>query len=235
MMQMSGVDMRFHLKRISAIIEPSHLAKEQVHTLTRTMNVICCMDPNDMAAGYRKTSRTGKQATRNLAKLISSIILTILLEASPGFATADDWKISWNDQKQRQRWRTHGVRRGAQDIPRLDIFIHKLLIDDTISTHHWINSADNWEIYEHDRNDDDSHSNLEYDSSDLITTATNNTSNQEPQSDQNKKKNKRTLAAKLTRLLRIKKRNRPQKLPEDTKTNNPSEKKFYQTGQKGVE
>ena len=227
--------MRFHLKRISAIIEPSHLAKEQAHTLTRTMNVICCMNPNDMAAGYRKTSRTGKQATRNLAKLISSIILTILLEVSPGFATADDWKISWNDQKQRQRWRTHGVRRGAQDIPRLDIFIHKLLVDDTISTHHWITTADNWEIYEHNRNDDDSHSNLEYDSSDLITTATDNMSNQELQSDQNKKKNRRTLVAKFKKLLHIKKRERSQKLSEDSRTNNPSEKKFRQTDQKGVE
>ena len=198
-MQMSGADMRFYLKRISATIEPSTLAKQRATNPIRTMAEICRMDPDDMSAGFRSTSKTRKQATRNHARLIASIILTILHKGKPEFLETDELEISWNKEKQKRLWKYNGVKYNTQNITRLDTFIHRLLIDDARSIHHWISTADSWEIYNHDH-DDDKHSDLEYDPSDLIMTHMDDTQTTAKQPDPNKIKQKKTLSALFARL-----------------------------------
>ena len=193
-MQMSGADMRFHLKRLSATIEPSHLTKQQTINPTRTMAEICRMDADDMSAGFKKTSKTRKQATRNHARLIASIILTILHKDKSESIETDELKISWDKEKQKRLWKYHGVKYNTQNITRLDTFIHRLLVDDARSIDHWVSTAESWEIYNHD-NGDDKHSNLEYDPSDLIMTHMDDTQTKTKQLVPHEKEKKKTLSA----------------------------------------
>ena len=161
------------------------------------------MDADDMSAGFKKTSKTRKQATRNHAKLIASIILTILHKDKTAFIETDELEISWNKEKQKRLWKYHGVKYNTQNttqnITRLDTFIHRLLVDDTRSIDHWISTAESWEIYNHDH-DDDKHSNLEYDPSDVIMTHMDDTQTKTKQFVPHKIEKKKTLSALFAKI-----------------------------------
>ena len=193
-MQMSGADMRFYMKKISVTIEPSTVMKQRMTNLIRTVAEICRMDSGDMSDGFKKTSRNRKQATRNHAKLIASIILTILLKDKSDFIGTDKYEISWNEEKEKRLWKHYGVKHNTRSITRLDIFIYRLLMDDAMSIQHWISTAESWEINKHD-NDDDKYSNLEYDPIDLIPTGLDNVKKKEKQVDSHEKEKRKAFSA----------------------------------------
>ena len=175
-MTISGEDMRYQLNHVRVVIsELNQLSEEQNNHTVKSFAEILCMDSRDLAVGFRYTTKIQQQATRNHARLLATIILMTIRDKGSGFTSAESATISWPELKHDHVWKKYGIKRGNQTIPRLDWFLHRLMIYEGTSIVQWLRSPDEWTIIVYD--DNDHKSDLEYDPQEKQTTMTTHTMN----------------------------------------------------------
>ena len=183
-MTISGENMRYKLGLVRVIVRESYQnSEEQNDHEIRTFAEILCMDSRDLAVGFRTTTKICRQATRNHARMLASIILMTIRDSEFGFASTEPITFSWPEQKHDHLWKKYSIKRGNQTIPRLDWFLHKLLTYEDTSIGQWLRMSDEWTITEYDNNDNKS--DLEYDPQEKQTLMTTQATNKH-----NKRKHK---------------------------------------------
>ena len=174
-MTTTKAEMKYKIGQIVAIIESANdEVNHEYSSYQRSFGELLYSQPRDMALGYRITRKVLTQARRNHARFLASIIITILLEKTPGFVSTERKLISWREQKRKCLWKKFGIQRNNQLIERLDWHIYNQMVYNRSSIQDWFDSAEKWSIITTGSNE--TLSDLEYDPAEkLIRTARNHT------------------------------------------------------------
>ena len=185
--------MKYFLDKTTIHIEfPNHAKKLSKDRYVRSFAELLCMDSQDMAYGYRAKKEVKSKAVKLHAKLISSVILSILANHKPGYQRTDQEIVSWSRLKKERLWLKIGIKIGPKEIHRLDWVIHGLIVFNGESAERWINSILRWEAFLI-KDEDLESSDVEYDNNHKITPNPSSNINGEQKIRPYKRRNKCTL------------------------------------------
>ena len=150
-MLLSGAEMEYFLDRTTTHIEfPNHYQQHKKITrdrYERSFAELLCMNSSDMVFGYRTKREVKAKAVKLHSKLISSVILSILINHKSGYQRTNQEVLSWDYLNKEKLWVKVGIKIGTREIRRLDWVIHELIVSDGESTQRWIKSIPRWEAF----------------------------------------------------------------------------------------
>ena len=145
------------------ILKKGHVCEE---SYTRKFKELLCMNTLDLAFGHRGRGNIKAQTTKNMARLLASMIIIAMLETKTGYLITDDKILSWNECKRDHIWTRYSIQSESQTIYRLDWFLYRLIINGSGSIKQWLQATKNLGLKTID-DDSDYTSDLEYDHEEL--------------------------------------------------------------------
>ena len=157
-------ELMFYLEKTTVEIQFKILKNGQIQEKSwfRTFQELLTMDALDLAFGYKRRRKIKIQTTKNMARLLASMIINAMLKVGPGFVDLENHLMSWNECKKNHIWTEFSIQSDSQTIYRLDWFIHRLLLNNSMSIDEWLRSTESFKLTSVDHGSDYV-SDLEYD------------------------------------------------------------------------